>query len=246
MSKTYVLTMAYSNPEVWRAGMASLYRTTTPSAYQHVVLDQHYPIRHDELRDEIAKLQIASGARVLDAGRNLGLHEGLNYMMEQIWPLDDDDIVVGFDADEDPQMVGWLSAMRRVFEADPKCGWLSLMSPPARVFMQQNGCTVRQVGGETVQVPGYSLINTLCAWRGSAIKAMGKFTEPHMYYGGFEGHMMPKCMDAGFWIGWMADYTVNPHHGLADPEYQAYKRRHVGFDLPVFPGSFEEWVRMKT
>ncbi len=245
MSKTYVLTMAYSNPDVWHAGMASLQRTTTRIDYQHVLLDQHYPLRHDELAAELSRMKREDGATLLDAGRNLGLHEGLNYMLKEIGPLGDDDIVVGFDADEDPQQVGWMNAMLRVFAADPKCGWLSLMSPPARKYMIEHGCTLREVGGETVQVPGYSLINTLCAWRGSAIKAMGSFTEPHIYYGGFEGHMMPKCMDAGFWIGWMSDYTVNPHHGIADPEYQKYKRAHVGFDLPEFPGSFEDWLRMK-
>ncbi len=243
--KTYVLTLAYSNPDVWRAGMKSLDNTVMMTGVRHLILNNHYPLRQAEMIAELDARSKLPDVAVFDVGRNLGLHEGLNYLMDQI-ELDDDDVVVGFDADEDPQQVGWLDAMLRVFAGDPKCGWLSLMSPPAKAYMKDHGFARLTVHGEEVHIPGYSLINTVCAWRGAAIKAMGRFTEPHLYYGGFEGHMMPRCMDAGFWIGWMADYTVKPHHGLADPEYSNYKAHHVGFRHPEFPGSFEDWLRMKA
>ncbi len=247
---TYVLTMVYSNAAVWRAGMASLHKTVDMRALnaRHVILNQHYPLQPEEVDAEIARYLAepkAPAVTMLDAGHNLGLHEGLNYMLEKIGPLDDDDVVVGFDADEDPLKAGWLDAMLRVFAADPKCGWLSLMSPNALDYMKAYGADDRVVGGEAVMVPGYSLINTVCAWRGAALKAVGKLTEPHLFYGGFEGTMMPRFMGAGYWIGWLSDYNVTTHHGLADAEYHRYKRHHVGFDLPLFPGSFADWIAQK-
>jgi hypothetical protein len=182
--------------------------------------------------------------RLLDAGRNLGLHDGLNYMLDRIRP-GRDDVVIGYDPDESPLRAGWARAMADVMDADPKCGWLSLMSPPASEYMDRNGGSDREVAGHRLRVPGYSLINTVCAWRGNALAEVGKFSEPHRYYGGLEGEMMPKYISAGYWIGWLRDYWVAPLHDMADPEYQLYKRHHVGFETPLFPGSFADWCKQR-
>lgn len=249
MKRTYVITLGFCNARTFTAGMKALHDTVdmVPGNIRHLVLDQVYPLDHASMVAAMHSYMDSSGCvTLLTVGRNLGLHEGFNHVFQHLGELDDDDVVVGYDPDENPLTKGWLDAMLRVFDADEKCGWLSLMSQPALEYMKQNGCRDLVVGGEPVKVPGYSLINTVCAWRGSALKAMGKFVEPHAYYGGIEGAMMPKLMGAGFWIGWMVNYGVAPLHDLADPEYKRYKRFHVGFDLPEFPGSFAEWCERKT
>ncbi len=244
--KVHFVSMVYCNARVFAAGMEALHRTVDMKAMDahHTLMWQHYPLNGAATMKALQEYGASNPAphvRLLDAGRNLGLHDGLQYMVDQIAPADDD-VVIGFDPDENPLRVGWANAMVDVFKADPTCGWISLMSPPARDYMAQHGCNNKEVAGHYLQVPGYSLINTLCAWTGRAIKAMGKFTEPHAYYGGFEGDMMPKTMAAGYWIGWLRDFEVAPLHNLADPEYQLYKRHHVGFAQPLFPGSFADWI----
>lgn len=267
--KVHCLTMVYCNERVFKAGMAELDRTADLAGIdaQHWLLWQHYPLGGAETEaaaiayvsaaatkpDEpdpfidYAGLpgQVRAGNRILlDAGRNLGTHDGLNYMVAQL-DLQDDDVVLCFDADEKPLREGWAQAMVEVLKADPTCGWLSLMSPPASEYMDSHGAADKEVAGYRLRVPGYSLINTVVGWSGRAIKAMGKFTEPHGFYGGFEGAMMPPTMAAGYWIGWLRDYWVAPLHDLHEPEYQLYKRHHVGFEQPTFPGSFADWCRSR-
>lgn len=252
--KVHFLTMLYCNSRVFAAGMEELHRTVNLRGMEatHWLLNQHYPLNgeattstaRDYAEGENARYGHSGAVRWLDAGHNLGLHRGLNYMVDQL-DLQDDDVVIGFDPDEKPLREGWAQAMVDVFKADPTCGWISLMSPPAAEYMNSHGATDKDVGPHRLRVPGYSLINTVCGWSGRAIKAMGKFTEPHGFYGGFEGAMMPPTMAAGYWIGWLRDYWVAPLHDLHEPEYQLYKRHHVGFALPVFPGSFADWCNSR-
>lgn len=242
----HILTNAYCNANVFRAGMDALHGTVDMGFKNHFILDQHYPIGHADLLDALGAYQYADnlkGARlVLDAGRNLGLHEGLNYLLKMIPHLSEDDIIVAFDPDEQPLKAGWLDAMIRVMEADRKVAWLSLMNPPCRAHLKSLGCKPEVIGGENVQFPGHALMNCVVSWRYEALRKVGKLTEPHAYYGGIEGAMQPKFMDAGYRVGWMTDYDVQPLHHLADPEYGEYKQYHCGFKLPEFPGSFDEWL----
>lgn len=265
----HFISTVFCNARVFKAGMEALHRTVDFKALgcTHSLLWQHYPLNGEETRRAVLKyvapdagteswpvgepIAIAGGGPLnyFDCGYNMGLHDGLQFLVDQLKPADDD-VVIGFDPDENPLQEGWAHAMANVMAADPKCGWLSLMSPPAHEYMLRHGHSVKHVpappqtniASYEVWVPGYSLINTVCAWRGSALKAMGKFNEPHAFYGGFEGAMMPPTMAAGYWIGWMRDYHVAPLHDLHDAEYSLYKPHHVGFKQPLFPGSFADWL----
>ncbi len=243
----HILTMAYCNARVFAAGATALHSTVDMSGKHHTILDNHYPLGRTELLDELKAYVWADSLHghreVISAGHNLGLHEGLNFMIMKLgMTLQPEDIIVAFDPDEKPLKQGWLDAMIRVMEADPRVAWLSLMNPPCRAHLKSLGCTSETIGGERVEFPGHALMNTVVAWRYEAIQKVGRFHEPHAYYGGIELAMQPKFMDAGYRIGWMTDYDVAPLHDLADPQYTAYKRAHVGFDLPEFPGSFDEWL----
>ena len=242
----HVLTTAFCNANVFCAGMASLRRTVDFAALgvgsRHYVLDNHYPLNAEASTKAIwgyaAEYQDVT---IFDAGKNLGLHEGLNHLLSSIL-VADNDIVVGYDADEDPVRAGWIEAMARVMAADPSVGWLSLMAKVLEEQLDHDRVAVRDVGGERVRFPNTSLMNCVVGWRGSMLKAIGKMEEPHAFYGGLEGTMQPKCRKAGYSIGFMADYWTLNHRGMADKTYELYKLRHVGHELPHFPGSFDEWI----
>lgn len=245
--KAYFITLCYSNAAVFRSGAAEFRRTVDLDALgaQHILLHQHYPLHPTEVSAAISEYRaVTPRAIVWDAGCNLGLHDGLNYVVERLnQVLKPEDILIAFDMDEHPWSVGWVEALLRVFAADPKVGWLSLMSPPAKEHLDTNAVPTCIIGGEQVRIPNYPLINTLCAWRVEALRAVGgKFMEPYRYYGAIESHMMPMFTEAGYSVGWMVDYGVSPERELEDATYREYKNRHVGHKLPVFPGSFEEWV----
>lgn len=234
--KIHVLTMVYCGRKAAINGLHNFTTTVNRTEYgTHYFLKQHYP-GPSEASDEVQY--------VFDAGKNLGLHEGLNYMVEHISPAPED-ILVAFDLDEKPLKPGWVAAMTDVMRADSRCGWLSLMSPPVREELA--GVPAIIIGGHRVQIPEMPKMNTVCAWRWGAVLAatggIGKFTEPYAYYGGIESDMMPKFTAAGCWVGWMTDFGVEPDREFEDPEYRAYKHAHVGFTLPQFTGSYEEWLK---
>jgi len=248
--KTLVLSLAYCNSKVFRSGTHSLRETVDFKATnaRHVILNQHYPLEPASMDLSIAKYaaQYPSTTLVLDAGKNLGLHHGLNYMLEQLTPgLEDDDIIIGFDLDEAPP-AGWLRAMLDVFTGDPSFGWLSLTVPASNEVLEYNGCDKFVINGVRVHSPSYALINTVCAWRWSAIKKVGAFMEPHQWYGGLEVAMMPKFWEHGYRVGWLPDFVTGNHRHYADASYELYKHRHVGHVLPEYPGSFEDWVKERN
>lgn len=249
--KPYFLTMVYNSDIVFNSGMQSLRETADLDALgaTHILLDQHWPVDYEKTAAAISEYRTKTPCAVVwDAGKNLGLHQGLTYMMERLEQvLKPDDILIAYDSDEHPWKPGWAEAMLRVFAADPKCAWLSLLSVPALNDLNHNNVPVAIVGGEKVRIPGYPLINTVCAWRVSAVREVlgGIFTEPYAYYGGLESMLMPKFTNAGYWVGWLVDYGTSPERDLENPLYRAYKDSHVGFIQPVFPGSFEEYLLEK-
>jgi len=245
--KPVIITTVYANAEVYRAGMASIVRTVPDyDKILHAQLDNHYPIRRDDLRDAMREhLEAHPSASVIDPRSNLGLHGGINRLLQIIdGLLHDDDIVVAIDADDDPQQVGWLSAMMALFVERKEIGWVSLMCEPGRDVLNQRNVAIDRLNSADVRyrVPGFPLINTVCAWRVRALRECGPIEEPHAYYGGIEVAMMPKFEEAGWRVAWLEDFTVASHRHLGDPIYERYKQRHVGHVKPVFPGSFDEYI----
>lgn len=245
MMRAKIMTTAYCNAKTFNAGMRSLVATTNYQNHMHVILDQHYPLDSLDVSLAICKHRNDHvNVATMDAGKNIGLHEGYNLMLDRIRAVSQkEDIVIAYDADEAPQTPGWIDAMIRVFEANPSCGWLSLICPAAREVLDARGVANQVIGGERVRIPGWPLVNTVCAWRISALEAVGgKLFEPHAFYGGIEVAMMPKFVEAGYWVGWLNDYETHNHNHMHDESYTQYKQRHVGHKLPVFPGSFEEFL----
>lgn len=245
--KPVIVTTVYCNPTVYRAGMASLERTVPDyDKIMHIQLDNRYPLGKQELREAMREhTDKHPFSSRLDFGENLGLHGGLNKILEVADSvLHNDDVVIAIDADDDPQQVGWVSAMMLLFAERPDVGWISLMCEPGRDVLNQRGVAIdhANTGDVRYRIPGFPLINTVCAWRVQALRALGPIVEPHKYYGGIEVAMMPKFEEAGWRVAWLEDFTVASHRHLGDPIYERYKQRHVGHVKPVFPGSFDEYI----
>lgn len=251
-----IVTTVYANANVYRAGAKSLQRTIPNYRdVRHLQLDNKYPIGWAELHNEMLMHGVKfPRVKVLDAGKNLGLHGGVNYMLKLILegyngepPADDNDIVIAIDADDDPVHIGWVDTFVDVFAALPKLGWASLMCEPGRDVLNYRNVPIQtvDVGRDNhirYRKPGFPLINTVCAWRVKALRELGDITEPHAYYGGIEVDMMPKFEKAGWDVIWLEDFTVLSHRHLHDQSYEIYKRRHVGHEAPIFPGSFDDFI----
>ncbi len=247
----HIFTTQFANASVFAAGMRSLHDTVDFDALgaRHYVLDNHYPLNHDSVRAALEQYQEGHPRQVVlvDAGKNLGLHEGLNYLFKMFGSsFADDDVVVGFDSDEAPVRAGWLDAMLQIFAADPKAGWLSLNCPMVNESLIRQGVELSTVAGHRLRIPPMAMMNVVVGWRVGCLRAMGQFQEPHAYYGGIELAMQPLAREKGYWVGFLEDFHTSNHRGFADRIYELYKLRHVGHELPHFPGSFDEFLKTEA
>lgn len=243
---TRIFTTAFANAKVFTAGMESLRRTVDFAKLdaKHYIIDNHYPLNAADAHNAIyAYAQKDHRVAVCDAGRNLGLHEGLNYLFATYGAdFHDDDMLIGYDADEDPQTVGWADAMAKVFALEPRAGWISMNCKAINEGLVN--VPVQTIAGDVrVRIPSSCMMNVVVGWRVGVVRKMGLFTEPHKFYGGLEVAMQPLCRDLGYWVCFLEDYWTLTHRAQADLSYELYKLHHVGHKQPMFEGSFDEWIK---
>lgn len=246
-----VLTLCYANPRCLSETYRRYHATTSARAIgaHHLLVDQHYPLDYPLVRSTIEALAAnLPRAHLLDPGRNLGLHEGLNWACRQV-PLGDDDVIVGLDGDELLETPGWLDAMMAMFRADPRLGWVSLGSPNVDDEAVARG----PMRSPIVELAGYRayefvepMINHVCGFRWRAVRSAGGFWENRPYYGGLESDLMPRFKGAGYRVLHMLDHRVARVDALRlqDDAYQDYKRAHTS-ERDRFDGSFDEWLRAR-
>jgi hypothetical protein len=178
---------------------------------------------------------------IISAGRDIGLHGALNGLFDHIQPREED-VVIGFDCDEVPQTTDWAQAMIKVHAADPRIGWISLTPPIVLKQITDAGIPLRNIGGVGVYTPPHPLMAAVSSFSGRAWRAVRPWNEPCKYYGGLEMEMAPRFYAAGYQLAWLSSHTVHADRSKIDPEYQAWKMAHVGFEPPQFHGSFAEWL----
>lgn len=253
MGKPVIVSMIFNNAQTIRAGLGKLRETTDPTRYRLVLLDQHYPLNYDATRAELE--DIAAGfpfVQIVDPGVNLGLHIGLNHALgeaDKLEPIADEDVVIGYDPDEQPLTNTWFDAMTEVLTSEwlkpaeeKRCTWLSLTSKPAREYMLKAGYEKLHIAGHEVWKPHYALINHVCGWTMGAIRKVGAFTEPHAFYGGIEVAMQPRYAEAGYFHAYLAEHEDSCFHHLIDPQYAKWKAAHVNNG---FAGDFKSWLDLR-
>lgn len=238
--KLKILTMAYTRPDIIQRSLASL----QAPGIEHYILDQHYPLPdYAENRAWLEGYCRDHGHRLLDAGKNLGYHEGINWAIEQM-DLADEDIVVNYDPDTliPVGSESCLSMMRLAFERDKTLAVVGLNNPTIDRELQERGYFDEDVGGLTLRFMKVPVIMSVVAWNVGFIRKVGGLKEPSAMYGGIEATMFPiLCREGRRWAVlpfWWEDISLNRQ---ADPEYLEWKHRH-GY-LQNFPGDFESYLR---
>lgn len=248
--KVYVASLAFTRPEILRAGLCTFWATTSDGEYEsYTIGDAHYPLNYWACKHILRDLELnqygIKNTSIVDLQKNWGLHANYNKVLGII-PLTDDDLVVLCDPDEYPAQASWLTAFRVAMEADPKLGWLTLSSVLSDENCERVGYTVQDGGGVRVQIPNDPVINAVCCFRVKALREIGWISEPREFYGYAEIDMIPKLKAAGYKFGCLMDYrlAVNTLGTKQDPEYTAYKRAHVGFSHDdYYKGSFEDFLK---
>lgn len=238
----FCITMAFMPERMVRRSLAAHASTRNPAlAYPHYLLDQHYPIEKLSNRAALRHLAAEYGLEVLDAGRNLGLHDGFNWALQQIAPHDDD-IVIAYDPDSIPTATGWDLALVRALEGSSGVNvWSSLMNPRSLADLTERGYDVGTVDGYLkTWATRTAVTNSVCAWRVGWLRKVGFLQEARPWYGHLESVMWSK-LGGKRWVflpGWPESDELRDEHDIS---YVHYKWAHS--HLKSWDGDFESWLK---
>lgn len=228
------------NPVIIEKSLERFYATKSPHLpVEHHILFQHYPINKEAQRPEIERICKRFNIELHDAGRNLGLHEGFNFLFKRLQP-NDDEVIIGYDPDSWPIGEGWdLALVRTILGSGGEIVWSSLMNPRSKSDLEARGYDLGRVDGH-IQVwkTKTAVTNSVCAFSYSWLNKVG-FTEPRPFYGHFETEMFGKLKGKrwAFVTGWEERDQLRDLH---DVEYVHYKWAHA--HLNCWDGDFESWL----
>lgn len=240
MTAVKVFSLAYMNAEIIARSFEQLYATKNPDLkIEHHVLWQHYPLDTEANYKKLQENCRILGIRLHDAGQNLGLHGGFNWLFQRLRPSPNE-VVIGYDPDSFPVAPGWDMALVRAIEGSGgKTVWASLMNPRSRKDLEARGFNKGKVDGHLeVWHTKSAVTNSVCAFKYEWLMRVG-FTEPRPFYGHFETEMYGKLR--GKQWTFLPGYTEADHlRDLHDIEYVHWKWVHA--HLKTFDGDFGQWL----
>lgn len=230
----YTVCLAFTRTEVVSKTIERYKETFGKTPHEFVIVDNHYPVHKKETSEALL-----SFGNVIRPYKNLGLHNGANFAIEQC-KMQENDVYIGIDHDAWPDKEGWGDALVDVMK-DPSIASCSLWNDhvaiaPGRIWTES---TIN--GHRILEDPNNFGVNGLTAYSVGAVKAAGGFQEPCAYYGHIEQwmwqHWKAMCKRHVYLADFKDDLTRHAGH---DPLYTAYKIEHA--HKMSFQGSFEEWL----
>jgi hypothetical protein len=243
--KTWTISLCHNDTDIIADSLEQRRKTIDPAVEDRLLMvDQHWPIDYPKTRANLEAIARDHGATLLDPGKNLGLHHGFNWALEQVG-IPDNAMVVGYDPDSWPLTPGWNMAMCRAFVADPRVVWLSLWHTHSEreLNAETKGLGSEILDGVRVRELRVAAMNSICGFRRGWLRAVGGLREPSLLYGGLEICMWDEVKKHGRWV-FLEDYREDLRmHDRVNPLYKEWKWDHA--HRGVFHGSFEEWLRSK-
>lgn len=245
----FVFTPAFCKASMLRDCMEHLYATQPMDEYEHIIVDNHYPVQKAINREYIRELCRKYGATYVDSGGDLGLHGGVNYAMRLVG-VKSDDFYVGCDPDDRPS-TGALKAIFDVMEADPKVAVCALNFFVIPWKMKDHGLVMQEevIAGHNVWVhPGVEMWN-VAGFNMPLVHKLGGFWQPNAFYGGIEVALYHQWSKEGMKLVYLKDFNSedkpvdrnNPE--LYDQTYGQWKIDHA---TKGFKESFEIWLKCQT
>lgn len=242
MSEVIAITLGFVPSRILEQSFASYYRTRNPElTFRHFFVNQHYPL--DKRENTLRNREICEryGVYFLDPGRNLGLHEGFNWALQQIRPLQGS-VVIAYDPDVNPISPGWDMALVRAILGDPerRVVWSSLIHTVAAEEINKVGYDTRRADGYIeMWLTRRPIMNSICAWSFDWLKSVGFLREPRPFYGHLEAEMFNKLgrNQWAFLPGWTEDESFRHQQDDAYKTYKWVHAHHKSWD-----GDFESWL----
>jgi hypothetical protein len=225
---------------MWAASASRFYETLSGAfTIEHYWVDNCWPM--DKEKSHMANVETCKqyDIKVLSPGKNLGLHDGFNWALQQIHP-EPQDIIIGYDCDCFPETDGWDQALVTTLIKGVQIGWASLMFWANEKELKERGYFETTVDGLKMWIAQCPCINSICAWPYSFLKAIGGLHEPTKFYGGLECAMWNDLQTNNLRWAFLCDYREGHAPIIAPKEYTAYKWAHAHDG--TWTGDFESWL----
>lgn len=234
----YTITLGFTPSRILKESLRNFYATRCLQ-FEHIFLDNHYPINKEQNQLECMELCEEYGLTYIDAGKNLGLHHGFNYALKEIG-FKKDDIVIAFDADSYPTIPMWDLALWDTLQ-DPEIAWSSLMNPRSMGDLKSKGYETRTIENREIWIAHNAVVNSVCAFRGDFLTSTEGLHEPNDWYGHLETDMFGRLQTLGLRWGFVNGYGESDHlRDMHDRDYVVYKwclAHHRSWS-----GDFESWL----
>lgn len=243
--KVWAIHLCHNDPDIIEESIEQYLKTKSQNMVEtvHVFLNQHWPINYQDFEDRIKSLSQRVNGIYLDAGKNLGLHDGFNWAVNQL-QIPDNAGVIGYDPDSYPVTQGWDLAMCKVVTDNPRIVWVSLWTPHTKREIEERNSIKwsKKINGVlAVSIKG-PLLNSVCMINRGWLRSVGGLTEPSKFYGGLECAMFPKIKDME-WV-YLPEYEEKTwFQDRVNPLYRQWKWEHA--IKGTAPMSFEDWVKAR-
>ena len=236
--KTYIITLTYLDIPLLEYSLDRFYKTTELKDSEHILIDHLWPIDHWNHRRGILNLAEHYGCKVMTPYKNMGGHGGFNWTLQNL-PLQEDDIIITYDGDSNPQTPGWDVAMRNLLSLDPSYAWVSLWIDTELNTKNWVRRPTRTCYHIVKPAQGIEMMN-VTGWKYSFLKKVGLMKAAYQYYGQVESPMHQASEQLKLQWGYLRDYTEKPRPFDADARYQAWKAAHLS---GAFKGNFDEYFK---
>lgn len=169
-------------------------------------------------------------------GKNVGGHGGFNLALSCL-PYEDDDMILGYDPDSNPTVLGWVRAMETVMMMDPSLGGISLM--PAWI-KNKPGWNVEMIGGHRVAFRDKPEMYNVTAFRGSFLRSTQGLQAQRPFYGHVEREMHCRLKEQGLRHGHLFDFIEEPCPIPHPKKYQDWKGLH---SAGLYVKNFDDYLK---
>lgn len=233
---SYLLTISYHNQQIAETTYRQLVKTMSQEPCQVLLLDNNCPLMSD--KNYLPNLCKELGFIYHNAGKNLGLHDGYNYLISNL-PEDADRYIL-FDGDSYPITENWHIPLLKLHD-DSRIVWTSLYNKHSYKEMSERSFRSEVLFGYNCQIVLAPVINSISCFKKSWTDSVGGLTEPMRFYGGLEMSMWHKKSVDKLWV-FLNDYKEESNPTPNDPIYTEYKVAHAVKGLDI---SLEEFIMKK-
>lgn len=109
------LTICYNNHDVVEKSIDRYYEFCYYKPDIHFIVDNEYPLNKDQLKETLKKLSYKYGCIILEPNKNLGIKNGANWGLDQLY-LNDNDKIILYDSNAYPLNKNFDKALIDVLE----------------------------------------------------------------------------------------------------------------------------------